>query len=143
MLIAALLLVLFSSLVNSAFAEPLVSLEPATDGTLLLVGKGWRPGQKLVVSAGRDLFPATADGAGDFEVATGLPAAVGPGTRLSVKRQDPSLMAMAQLIVPPLTQAPNPLAVLFAQSLATGAELLALSGVALGLLRVGIRRLRA
>ena len=35
---------------SSALAQPEVQLETAADGRLLLVGNGWRPGQKLVVS---------------------------------------------------------------------------------------------
>jgi hypothetical protein len=34
-------------------AKPHVSLDPAPDGTLTLVGRGWRAGQRMVVSGGR------------------------------------------------------------------------------------------
>ncbi|HEV7663185.1 MAG TPA: hypothetical protein VGQ62_06590, partial [Chloroflexota bacterium] len=97
--------------VTVASAEPLVSLEPAPDGTLVLIGRGWRPGQKLVVSAGPDVFAATADTVGDFEVQTGMPASGGPPVALAVRRPDPTSVAFTALpLLAPATQ-PNPFAV--------------------------------
>jgi hypothetical protein len=112
--------------VGSALAQAEVSLEPAPDGTLVLVGNGWRPGQRLVVTVGHDVYPAMADSAGGFELRTGQ-AATGAAPLLSVRRQEVSTLALAALGADPRRDQPHPFAVLFAESLAMGAALFALT----------------
>ena len=111
---------------NVALAAPEVGVAHAPDGTLLVVGSGWRPNQQLVVNVGVDRFPAYVDSAGEFEVSTGL--ATKPAD-VSVHRPQHSEMSFAALEAP--AQA-NPLAILFAQSLASGVAVLLLCAVALG-----------
>ena len=113
-----------------ALAAPEVSLDPAPDGTLTVVGNGWRPGQHLVVNLGRASFAALADSTGSFEVSTGLVSYQGP---LAVHRPPTSSRAPARLGPAEDSLAPNPLAVLFAQSLVRGVGLVALLGGVLGL----------
>jgi hypothetical protein len=115
-----------------ALAVPLVSLDAAPDGTLRLVGNGWRPGQRLVVSVGPDLFAAVADSTGSFEVATGLTASAGPPATVSVRPQSRARLAFSSLGLPPQAAEPNAWAVLFAQGLATGAGIFGFSAAVLG-----------
>ena len=121
-----------------ARAEPLVSIDPAPDGTLILVGSGWRPGSRLVVSVGRDQFPAQADAVGDFEIQTGLVSTGSPPELLAVHRPN------ADIPDTPVAAQPQPdtahsFAVLFAQSLMMGAAFLALSASGLGLVALATR----
>ena len=113
--------------VGSALAQAEVSLEPATDGTLVLVGNGWRPGQRLVVTVGHDVYPAMADSAGGFELRTGQAATGAAPPLLTVRRQELSTLAFAALGADPRHDQPHPFAVLFAESLAMGAALFALT----------------
>jgi len=126
-----------------AFAAPVVSLSPKPDGTLVLVGSGWRPGQELVISLGTDQFPALADSTGSFEVPTGLLVSGGPPLSMTVRRPDASSLAFAHLAPPPVLDGPNPFALLFAQSLAMGATWFGLSAGGLGLAALGARAIRA
>ena len=60
-----------------ALAAPDMSVQPAPDGTLLVVGNGWRPQHQLVVSLGHDRFRAFTDSTGSFEISTGLDSYLG------------------------------------------------------------------
>jgi hypothetical protein len=130
-----------------AWAEPQISLDPAPDGTLVLVGSGWRPGQHMVVSVGQRDFPALADSVGEFEVPTGLVSSGGPPAVLAIHRPEaqvamaPASQAQTQAQAQALTQAavPHPLAVLFAQSLMTGSAFLALSAAGVSLVALAAR----
>ncbi len=115
---------------SQALAAPEVSLGPAPDGTLTVVGNGWRPGQHLVVNLGRASFTALADSTGSFEVSTGLVSYQGP---LAVHRPATSSLASARLGPAEDPVVPNPLAVLFVQSLVRGVGLVALLGGVVGL----------
>ena len=119
MLAGVLLLLVMSGPFDVAEAAPQVWLTHATDGTLIVVGDGWRAGQVLQVSLGRDHFPAYVDSAGGFEVPTGLAGSRGP---LAVRA--PRDFAFAELPTADAARTPNPLAIAFAQSLADGASLL-------------------
>jgi hypothetical protein len=110
-----------------ALAQADVSLVPAPDGTLVLVGDGWRPGQRLVVTVGHDVYPAMADSAGGFELRTGQAATGAAPPLLTVRRQELSTLAFAALGADPRRDQPHPFAILFAQSLAMGAALFALT----------------
>ncbi len=116
---------------STALAEPRVSLDPAPDGSLVLVGSGWRPGQRMMVSVGRDQFPVLADSVGDFEVPTGLAATGGPPEPLAVHGPYPRI-SPAMINQMRQTDTPNPFAVLFAQTLMTGASVLCLSAAGIG-----------
>jgi len=120
-----------------------VSLDPKPDGTIVLVGSGWRPGQELVISLGTDTYPAQADSSGNFEVPTGLTVTGGPPLSITVRRRETSALAFAHLGPPPDSDLPNPFAVLFAESLAFGAKILAFAAGGLGLALLSIRALRA
>ena len=48
-LAGALLLIVLNATFSVALAAPDMSVQPAADGTLLVVGNGWRPQQQLVV----------------------------------------------------------------------------------------------
>jgi len=123
---------------SMALAAPLVSLEAAPDGTLVLVGSGWRADQHVIVTVGSASFPARTDSVGDFEVPTGLVPNGGAQVLLAVHRPTaPRVIAATARS----TQAdvPHPLAVLFAQSLMTGAACLALSAAGVGLTWLGVR----
>ena len=141
-LLGCLVLVSLWETAGSAVAEADVALSAAADGTLVLVGNGWRPGQQLALSLDHDVFPALADSAGGFEVRTAVPPGVTPPPRLMVRRLDPSTPAFARLLPAgePLPT-PHPLAILFAQSLAMGAVLFTLSAGGLGVLTVAVRSL--
>ena len=121
-------------------AEPRVSLDPAPDGSLILVGSGWRPGQRMMVSVGRDQFPVQADSVGDFEVQTSLVATGGPPEQLAIHRADAknSPAAGGRPLQPDM---PHPFAVLFAQSLMTGTALLGLSAAGIGFASLAARYL--
>jgi hypothetical protein len=131
---------------SSALAQPEVSLAPAADGSLVVVGNGWRPGQRLAVSVGQDVYPIFADSAGGFEVATGQAGPIDQPLR--VHRLDIAAPAMARLQYalefPPdtaPTSAPNPLAVVFAESVLSGAGWGGLVFAGLGAIAL-VRRLR-
>jgi hypothetical protein len=127
-----------------ALAEPQIALTPAADGTLTLVGSGWRPGQRMVVSVGPDAFPALADSVGDFEIQTGLASTGGPLAQMAVHRQDaPMTLAAPGRSPSPQSDSPHPFAVLFAHSLMTGATFLGLSAAGLGLAWLAARVVRA
>lgn len=128
-----------------AFAAAGVTLNPKPDGTVMLVGSGWRPGQELVVSLGTDAFPAVADSTGSFEIPTGLTVKSGPPLSITVRRADPSSVPVAHLGPPPEVDAPNPFALLFAEGLAMGAQFFAwcAGGLALSTLAVRAWRVRA
>jgi hypothetical protein len=137
-----LIAVLFGT-ASVALAMPVVSLDPAPDGTLRLVGSGWRSGQGMVVGVGSDAFPIVADDNGSFEIPTALPSTTAPLPALSVRARSSASLAISRLGLASETVAPNAWAVLFAQSLATGAGLLALSAGSLGLLSLVARRFRS
>ena len=103
-------------------------LQRANDGTLVVVGSGWRPGHRLVVSLGQELFTTYADGAGDFEIPTGL----------STYHGDLTVHRVTRMALPRAPLAPHPVAVLLAQGFAEGA---ALTGALIGLamLTIGVR----
>jgi hypothetical protein len=113
-----------------ALAAPEVSVDLSPDGTFTVVGNGWRPGQRLVVSLGRTSFAAWADSTGSFEVPTGLVSYQGP---LEVHRPDQTALTMGRFGPAERPGLPNPLAVLFAQGLVSGVELAALLGGLVGL----------
>jgi hypothetical protein len=121
-----LLLVVVWVTAGSTVAQPLVRLDSASDGQLVIIGDGWRPGQKLVVSLGRDVFPAFADSAGEFEVLTGLSGST--SLPLSIRHLESALPAMAELT----ETAPNPLAVAFAEDVLAAATAVALAFAGLG-----------
>jgi hypothetical protein len=127
------------------WAEPDVSMSGAADGTVLLVGSGWKPGQQLIVSVGREIFPTQADTAGSFEIHTTLPFDATSGAALSVRPFAGSLSFAAlppAPIAPAAPPAPHPLAVLFAQSIADGATWLGACCLALAAAAASARLLR-
>jgi hypothetical protein len=138
-----LLVVALLGFTGTALAAARVSLDPAADGTLILVGSGWRPGQQLAVSVGRDVYPAMADSAGSFEVRTGLPVTSGPPAPIAVHREDTSALALAALAIASPREEPHPFAVLFAQGLATGATWLAVSAGGIGAIALTSRAVQA
>jgi hypothetical protein len=138
-----LLAALWTTPASVALGEPIVSLESASDGTLTLVGRGWRSGQSLVVSIGQDVFPALADSVGDFEIQTGLSDSGGPLGPLTIRHPERETLAFGRLGPPGEPDLPHPFAVLFAQSLAMGAGLCALTGAGLGLAFMTTRPLRS
>jgi hypothetical protein len=140
-LIAVMLALLCAA--GTALAQPEVSLEPAPDGTLLLVGNGWRSGQRLVVLVGHDLYPAIADSAGGFEVRTGQPLSNAANAEVSVRREDSSALGFVPLRVAPPPDAPHPFAVLFAQSLMMGTIFLTLSAGGVGALLLTARTIHS
>jgi hypothetical protein len=132
-----------------AWAEPEVSMRGADDGTVVLVGSGWRPGQRLIVSVGRDAYPALADSAGSFEVHTSLPYDGNADAQLAVRPFSTSTLNFGLLGQPPAPPAPpiapaapHPLAILFAQSIADGATWLVVCGLSLAAAGAGHRLLR-
>jgi len=143
MLLGALVVAACLGPADLALAAAGVSLSPRPDGMLVLVGSGWRPGQQLVISLGTDTFPALADSSGSFEIPTGLLVSGGPPLSITVHRPDASALAFAQLGSTPVPDGPNPFAVLFAESLALGAQILAFTAGGLGLTAVAIRAVRA
>jgi hypothetical protein len=136
-----LLLALCAGSTSAALAEPIVSLEPAPDGTYVLVGSGWRPEAQLFVSVGPHVYSASVDPIGEFEVPTGLSALSGPFGPLSVHREERPTVAYAQLVVLPDAEQPHPFAVLFAQSIVMGAGLLGLGIAGLALVALAARPL--
>jgi hypothetical protein len=131
----------FVSTAGVALAEPRVSLDPAPDGTLILVGSGWRPGQRMMISVGRDQFPVLADSVGEFEIQTGMPAIGVPPEPLAVHGPY-ALMSTASLGLIPRADAPHPLAVLFAQALMTGAMFLGFGIAGIGSVALAARYVR-
>jgi hypothetical protein len=133
-----LVLIVFNATLGVGHAATDVSIAPAADGTLLVTGNGWRPGQRLVVALGAEQFPVRADSTGSFEVITGMASYQGvvavhhPGT--------PAEPAFARLEG---RDATPPLAVLFAESLARGGALFGLTAAALGGLWLAVRPFRA
>jgi hypothetical protein len=123
----------------AALAAPEVALKAAADGTLSVIGTGWRPGQRLVVSVGADNFPARADSTGSFEVMTGLASSEG---RVAVHRPDPRSTVAARSAALGEAYVPDPLAVLFTQSMAIGAVLSTLAAGGLAILTLAARSLR-
>jgi hypothetical protein len=142
MCVAWLVLVTLFGTAGIAMAEPTLSLDPAPDGTLILVGSGWRSGQSLVVSVGRDMFPALTDTVGEFEVQTGLVSSGGTPVHLAVHRPDAPII-QARLVQRSQTDTPHPLAILFAQSLLTGTIFLGLSVAGIGIVSLGAHSVRA
>jgi hypothetical protein len=143
--VGALAVAAFLGTAELALAMAAVSLTPATDGTVTLVGSGWRPGQQLVISLGGDEFRAEADAAGNFELSTGLPARGGLPLSMTIRREEPNALAFARLGPPPPeleANGKNPFALLFAESLATGAQFLAVGAGGLGLATLATRALR-
>ena len=143
MLVGALVVAAFVGTAGPVFASAAVSLDPAPDGTLMLVGRGWRPGQELVISLGTDTYPAQADSSGSFEVPTGLLISGGPPLSMTVRRPDRSALAFAQLAPTPAPEGQNPFALLFAESLAMGAKFFGLGAGGLGLAALVLRAIRA
>jgi hypothetical protein len=125
---------------SDVFASPEASLDTAADGTVIIVGSGWRPGDELVVGLGNDRFMAYTDSSGAFELQTGLATYEG---LLSVHHADASSIAQIAPASPQAASQPNPLAVLFAQSLAQGAAIFVFSAIALTLLSLSVRTLPA
>jgi len=125
-------LVMFAVLITPAHAASDLRLRRAADGTWVVVGSGWRPGDHLTVSVGSATFAALADGAGDFEVETGLPAYQG---EVAVHHAAERTLSMLSLT------GPNPLALALVQGFAQGAALtMGLLGASLVVF--GIRRWR-
>ena len=120
-----------------ALAAPDLSLHPAPDGSLTLVGNGWRPGQRLVVTLGPTRIAALADSTGSFEVPTGLGSYQGG---LTVHRQNATALARLDPALQPYV--PDPLTVLFVRSLALGTALLTLFAASLGVAVIAARSLR-
>jgi hypothetical protein len=134
--LAALLVVVWVT-TSSALAQQEVSMTPGADGNVLLVGNGWRPGQRLVLTVGRDVYPAFVDSAGGFEVATGTAPLAGQVVLVRpLAASATPAMARLDLETEP---GPNPFAVLFAESLLAGGGLLVGVGGGLGLI-AGARR---
>lgn len=123
-----------------ALAEPRVSLDPASDGSLILVGRGWRPGQRMMVSVGHDQFPVQADSVGDFEVPTGLAATGGPPEPLGVHRPYPRIYPA--VIRAQQAGLPHPFAVLFAQTLLTGIAFAGVGAAGAGFTLLAVRFVR-
>jgi hypothetical protein len=106
---------------GSARAQPQVDVVVGSDGNLILVGAGYRPGQRLAVSLGSTVYRAFADSAGEFEVPTGLSGST--SLPVAVRRVETLAPAMLELAEP---AAPSPLAVAFAEDvLIAGAGLAA------------------
>jgi hypothetical protein len=127
-LAGVLLLCALNGTFGVAEAAPEMWLTHAQDGTLVVVGDGWRAGQVLVISLGGARFPAFVDSAGGFEVATGVVSYQG-----ALAVADPRAAALAQQAsARSEAPSPSPLAVAFAQNLAAGMELLASGLVVLG-----------
>jgi len=139
--LAWLVIVALLGTTSTALAEPRVSLDPAPDGSLVLVGSGWRPGQRMMVSVGRDQFPVLADSVGDFEVPTGLAATGGPPEPLAVHGPYPRI-SPAMINQMRQTDTPHPMAVLFAQTLMTGTAFLCISGAGIGIAALAARYVR-
>jgi hypothetical protein len=137
-----LVIVGFAGGARIAAAQPQVSLDASPDGTLTLVGDGWRPGERLVVSVGRQVYPASADTTGSFEVRTGL-APGGPPAPVAVHRQADLAAAFARLGPSEAADRPHPFAVLFAKALVSGIGLLGLAATAVALATGSGRALRA
>jgi hypothetical protein len=128
---------------STALAQAEVTLEPAADDTLLLVGTGWRSGQRLSITVGHDVFPALADSVGGFEIRTGQPVSTAASAILSVHREDTSALTILALRAAPTPDEPHPFAVLFAQGLATGAALFAYTAGSIGVVLLTARTIQS
>ena len=143
MLLGCVLIAVLLGSAGVALAAPVVSLDASPDGTLRLIGSGWRSGQGMVVSVGSDAFPIVADDNGSFEILTALPSTTAPLPALSVRAQSSASRAFSRLGLASETVAPSAWAVLFAQSLAAGGAWLTLSAGGLGVLSLAVRRFRS
>jgi hypothetical protein len=121
---------LFGALPAQAASD--LQLLHGPDGTWHVIGTGWRPGDQLEVSVGVSRFATYVDGAGDFDVPTGL-TTMG---QVAVHHATEGRMAMGSLATET-----NPMAAVLVQGLAEGAAIMSLS-VGLLLLGLGIRRWR-
>jgi hypothetical protein len=110
---------------GSALAQPQVNVVVGTDGNLVLVGAGYRPGQKLALGVGQEVYPAFVDSAGEFEVPTGMSGST--SMPVAVHHIDTLAPAMIELAEP----APSPLAIAFAEDVL-------LAGAGLALLFAGL-----
>jgi hypothetical protein len=137
------IVVAFVGTAGTALAQADVSLEPAADDTLLLVGTGWRSGQRLSITLGHDNYPALADSTGGFEIRTGQPLTNAATATLSVHREDTATRALPLLRAAPTADAPHPFAVLFAQSLGMGAALFVYSAGSLGVVMLTARTIQS
>jgi hypothetical protein len=126
--VLALVLALVGPL-GAAHAAPEVTLQTASDGSLVVVGSGWRPGQHLVVALGAADLQASANSVGEFELPTGLNSYHGS---IAVRRRD-SVHAGTDMLDQP--SGLNPLTVLFAQTLVSGAITVCGAFAALALVR--------
>ena len=99
---------------SPALATSDIHLAHAADGTLVVVGSGWRRGQELVVSLGAQRFTVRADGSGEFELTTGLATFQG---ELAVHHADAPAVAFAALPTAGFAQV-SPLAVDLVRSVA-------------------------
>jgi hypothetical protein len=116
---------------NSALAASDLYLQRAADGTWLVEGRGWRPGDELDVSLGQEHFTTYVDDAGDFEVATGA----------AMYQGEPAVHHPARLELQPIPLGLHPLAVALVQALAQGTALLG-AVVGVGALGAGVHRWR-
>jgi hypothetical protein len=123
------LLAIFLMPSSSALAASDLRLQRAADGTWLVEGHGWRPGDALVVSLGLERFTTYVDDAGDFEIATGVATYQG----------DLAVHHLGRLEVTPPPLGLHPLAVAFVQGLAEGVALLS-TAIGLGALGVCVHR---
>jgi hypothetical protein len=114
---------------STALAASEVEIRHAADGTLVVVGSGWRHGA-LQVSLGADRFTAYADATGDFEVETGLASYSG----------DLAVHHLTLVHVEPMALSPSPLGALLAQTVAQGCALLAVAATTALLIRKIARR---
>lgn len=112
-----------------AHAASDLELRHAPDGTWHVIGSGWRPRDQVVVSMGVARYPADVDGAGDFDVPTGLTTYQRP---LAVHHVPAMNLATR-------TTAPSSLAAVLVHGLAEGAAIMSLM-LGLLLLGLGIRR---
>jgi hypothetical protein len=115
------LLLAASNHATVALAASDVAVGHATDGSVVVVGSGFRPESELIVGLGETYFPAYVDSAGAFEVNTGLLGFTGD---LGVHHS-----ARSMAILPLANAAPHPLAVLFAHGLLDGLTVFAIGGV--------------
>jgi hypothetical protein len=114
---------------SSALAASDLQLQRAADGTWLVEGHGWRPGNLLDVSLGPAHFTTYVDDAGDFEVATGVVTYQG----------EPAVHHLARLDLRPGPLGLHPLALALVQGLAEGIALLG-AVVGVGALGAGVHR---
>lgn len=120
-----------------ALATSSVELKHAADGTLLVVGEGWRSGQPLVLTLGQERYLAYVDSAGAFEVVTGLTSSQGP-----LVVHHPQSGDLAMLALEPTPPPPSPLAVALVQGFVDGLRTVAGLGAVAVLLLAAIRPIR-